>query len=108
MTWIKEQVHFEQEALEATLLDYVHEVDHMAERIQLLDKAIEEAIEKAPPVMRAVVGALPRELNSSKPESANGCRSSLNRRSETRNGLAFPIRNLHSPAKTCILSETFS
>ena len=23
MTWIKEQVHFEQEALEATLLDYV-------------------------------------------------------------------------------------
>jgi len=58
MTWIKEQVHFEQEALEATLLDYVHEVEHMAERIQLLDKAIDEAIQKAPPVMRAVVEAL--------------------------------------------------
>ena len=58
MTWIKEQVHFEHAALEATLLDYVHEVDHMAERIQLLDKAIDEAIEKAPPLMRAVVEAL--------------------------------------------------
>ena len=29
MTWIKRQVHFDQPALEATLLDYVHEVDHM-------------------------------------------------------------------------------
>jgi hypothetical protein len=52
LTWIKEQVHFEQPALEATLLDYVHEVDHMAERIQRLEKSIDEAIEKAPPEMR--------------------------------------------------------
>ena len=58
MTWIKEQVHFDQEALETTLLDYVHEVDHMAERIQRLEKAIGEAIQKAPPAMRAVVEAL--------------------------------------------------
>jgi len=58
MTWIKEQVHFEQPALEATLLDYVHEVEHMAERIQRLEKAITEAIEKLPPAMRAVVEAL--------------------------------------------------
>ena len=49
MTWIKEQVHFEQPALEATLLDYVHEIDHMAERIQRLEKAITEAIHKLPP-----------------------------------------------------------
>jgi transposase len=58
MTWIKEQVHFDQPALEATLLDYVHEVDHAAERIQRLEKAIEEAILSAPPLMRAVVQAL--------------------------------------------------
>src|SRR5437667_6527797 len=58
MTWIKEQVHFDQPALEATLLDYVHEVDHMAERIQRLEKSIDIAIEKAPPEMRAVIEAL--------------------------------------------------
>lgn len=58
MTWIKEQVHFDQPALEATLLDYVHEVDHMAARIERLEKALGEAIQKAPPAMRAVVAAL--------------------------------------------------
>lgn len=58
MTWIKEHVHFDQPALEATLLDYVHEVDHMAERIQRLEKMIAEAIQSAPPEMRAVVEAL--------------------------------------------------
>jgi hypothetical protein len=34
MTWMKEHVHLDQPALEATLLDYVHEVDHQAERIE--------------------------------------------------------------------------
>jgi transposase len=58
LTWIKEQVHFEQPAQEATLLDYVHEVDHQAERIQRLEKSIDVAIEKAPPEMRAVIDAL--------------------------------------------------
>jgi transposase len=58
LTWMKEHVHFEQSALEATLLDYIHEVDHMGERIQRLEKSIDEAIEKAPPEMRAVIEAL--------------------------------------------------
>jgi len=58
LTWIKEQVHFDQPALEATLLDYVHEVDHMGERIERLEKAIDVAIEKAPAEMRAVIEAL--------------------------------------------------
>jgi transposase len=58
MTWIKGQVHFDEPALEATLLDYVHEVEHMAARIERLEKAIGEAIQKAPPAMRAVVEAL--------------------------------------------------
>jgi transposase len=58
LTWIKEQVHFDQPAQEATLIDYVHEVDHMAERIQRLEKSIDDAIEKAPPEMRAVIEGL--------------------------------------------------
>lgn len=58
LTWIKEQIHFDQPALETTLLDYVHEVDHMAERIERLEKAIDVAIEKAPAEMRAVIEAL--------------------------------------------------
>ncbi len=58
MTWIQEHVHFDQPALETTLLDYVQEVEHMAERIVRLEKAITEAIQKAPPEIRAVVQAL--------------------------------------------------
>ncbi len=58
MTWIKEQVHFDQPALQATLLGYVHELDHMAERIERLEKAFGEAIQKAPPEMRAVIAVL--------------------------------------------------
>jgi transposase len=58
LRWVKEHVKFPQAALEETLLDYVHEVDHMAERIQRLEKAITNAIEKAPPEMRAVIEAL--------------------------------------------------
>jgi hypothetical protein len=34
---------------EATLLDYIYEVDHAVERIQRLDQAIDEAIRVAPP-----------------------------------------------------------
>ncbi|HZP17685.1 MAG TPA: IS110 family transposase [Terriglobales bacterium] len=58
MQWIHSQVHFDQPALDATLLDYVHEVDHAAERIQRLEKAIEAAVESAPAAMKAVIEAL--------------------------------------------------
>jgi transposase len=58
LDWIKREVHFDQPACEATLLDYVHEVDHAAERIRLLEKAIDEAVAQAPPQMRAVIDAL--------------------------------------------------
>src|SRR5213594_3692216 len=51
MEWIKRAVHFDQPALEATLLDYVHEVEHAAERIQRLEKSIDEASRSAPPEM---------------------------------------------------------
>jgi transposase len=58
MAWVKKEVHFEQPAQEATLLDYLHEVEHAEARIVRLDLAIEEAVKSAPPKMRAVMEAL--------------------------------------------------
>jgi transposase len=58
LQWVKEQVHFEQPAQEYTLLDYVHEVEHVADRIQRLEQAITEAIKLAPAPMQEVVQAL--------------------------------------------------
>jgi transposase len=58
LKWVKEQVHFEQPAQEATLLDYLHEVEHEGERIQRLEKSIEAAIETVPEKMRAVIQGL--------------------------------------------------
>jgi transposase len=58
LKWIKEQVRFEQPAQEATLLDYLHEVEHAAERIQRLEKAIDVAVETVPQKMRAVIAGL--------------------------------------------------
>ena len=58
MDWLKRQVQFDQPALEATFLDYVHEVKQQAERIVELEKAIDRAIAAAPPQIRAVVEAL--------------------------------------------------
>jgi hypothetical protein len=55
---VKREVHFEQMAQEATLLDYLHEVEHAAARIARLDGAIAEAVKLAPPKMRAVIAAL--------------------------------------------------
>lgn len=58
LAWVKQAVHFEQPAQEATLLDYVHEVDHVADRLTRLDHAINDAVVQAPPSMRAVIDAL--------------------------------------------------
>ena len=49
MNWIKVHVRFEQPALEATLADYLHEVEHAAERIVRLEQGIEEAVSQAAP-----------------------------------------------------------
>ncbi len=56
--WIKRAVHFEQPAQEATLLDYLHEVDHVATRLERLERAIDDALVSVPPRMRAVIEAL--------------------------------------------------
>jgi transposase len=57
MAWVR-QVHFEQPAQEATMLDYLHEVDHMAGRVRRLEEAISEAVRLAPPAVQAVVRGL--------------------------------------------------
>jgi transposase len=58
LEWIGSQVRFDQPAQEATLQDYLDEVKHVAERIVRLDKAIDEAVHKAPAEIRAVIEAL--------------------------------------------------
>jgi len=58
LTWVRQTVRFEQPAQAATLVDYLHEVDHMAERLVRLEQAIWEAVAAAPPRMRAVIDAL--------------------------------------------------
>jgi transposase len=56
--WVKEQVHFEQAAQEYTLLDYLHEVEHVGNRLQRLEQAIAEAVKLAPPQMQKVIQSL--------------------------------------------------
>src|SRR5207245_2819899 len=50
--------HFAHAAQEATLLDYLHEVEHVADRIERLERAIDEAVKTAPERMRVVIDAL--------------------------------------------------
>jgi len=58
LTWVKSAVHFEHAAREATLLDYLYEVEHVAERIARLERAIDDAVKTAPARMRVVIEAL--------------------------------------------------
>ncbi|MBE3063431.1 MAG: IS110 family transposase [Spirochaetes bacterium] len=58
LTWVRQDVHFTPPAQEATLLDYFHEVEHVAERIERLERAITVAAQAAPPPMRAAIDAL--------------------------------------------------
>ena len=57
MVWIR-QIHFTQVARESTLLDYLHEVEHMAERVKRLEQAITEAVKLASPEIQEVVAGL--------------------------------------------------
>ena len=58
LNWIKAYVHFEHHAQELTLGDYLHEVEHAAERIVRLERSIDASIERLPVKMRAVIEAL--------------------------------------------------
>lgn len=54
MKWVR-QLHFDQVAQEATRLDYLHEVEHMGERVARLEQAIAEAVQAASPALQEVV-----------------------------------------------------
>jgi transposase len=54
MAWVR-QLRLEQVAQESTRLDYLHEVDHMAERVVRLEQAIAEAVKLASPEIQEVV-----------------------------------------------------
>lgn len=58
VTWLQRDVHFAQGAQEAVLLDYLHEVEHAAARLERLEQAIAQAVAVAPASMRAVIDAL--------------------------------------------------
>ncbi|MGH7607862.1 MAG: transposase, partial [Gemmatimonadales bacterium] len=55
--WLGTQ-HFAEPAQEATCVDYLHEVDHAADRIRRLETAIDTAVAATPVAMRAVIAAL--------------------------------------------------
>ena len=57
LQWVK-TLCFERAAQEATYLDYLHEVQHAAERVARLERAIDQAIETLPCEMRAVIAGL--------------------------------------------------
>ena len=57
MAWVR-QVRFEQAAQQATLLDYLHEVDHMAARVKRWEQAITEAVKLASPQVPEVIRGL--------------------------------------------------
>jgi transposase len=57
MTWVR-QLRFAQPAQDAVRLDYLHEVEHMSERITRLEESIREAVQQAPPQLQAVVQGL--------------------------------------------------
>ncbi len=58
MDWVKRQVRFEQPASQAAFLDYVHEVEHAADRLARIEKSIDDAIAAAPAEIQQVVQAL--------------------------------------------------
>jgi len=58
LAWIRREVRFGPPAQQAVLLDYLTEVDHAHDRIQRLERAIDEAVRTCPERMRAVIAAL--------------------------------------------------
>lgn len=57
MVWVR-GVPFERFAEQSTFVDYLAEVDHVRDRIERLEKNLDQALEEAPPSMKAVVEGL--------------------------------------------------
>ena len=81
LAWVK-TVHVSQAAQEATLVDYLHEVEHMAGRVMRLETAIDQAVEQVPTPMRAVIGGL---------QALRGDRADLRGHHRRRTGQAVPL-----------------
>ena len=58
LAWVKQAVRFEDPAQESTLLDYVHDVDHVADRLARLERDITDALAEFSAAMREVIDAL--------------------------------------------------
>jgi transposase len=58
LRWLQKEVAFDQPAQESVLLDYLGEVQRIDERLARLERAIDEAVQKAPQAMREVIDAL--------------------------------------------------
>jgi len=57
MAWVRSQT-FDHAAQQATMVDYLAEVDHASERILRLERAIDDAVAVAAPTLRAVIDGL--------------------------------------------------
>jgi transposase len=57
VTWLR-GITFEHAARQATMVDYLGEIDHVAERIRRLDQTLDDVIKTAPEVLRAVIDGL--------------------------------------------------
>jgi transposase len=57
LAWLR-GLTFEHAARQATMVDYLGEIDHVAERIRRLEQAIDDAIQTAPELLRAVIAGL--------------------------------------------------
>jgi transposase len=55
--WLS-HLQFEHAARQATMVDYLGEIDHVAARIRRLEQAIDDAIQTAPPLLRELVAGL--------------------------------------------------
>lgn len=58
LNWVHRQIQFDHLPQQWVLEDYFAEVEHAAARIQRLERRIDQAIEQAPAVMRAVIRGL--------------------------------------------------
>ena len=58
LEWVRAKVRFEEAAQTATLLDYLHEVEHAAARITRLEQAIDAALLTVPAEMKTLIEAL--------------------------------------------------
>jgi len=54
LVWVR-QLRFQQAAQESTRLDYLHEVEHMGERVKRLEQDIAEAVKLASPAVQEAV-----------------------------------------------------